>query len=54
MNDSFLCPDKVRKISVASYMWFFDMILECGSDMYAGGWSRVSRQIDVRRWEEVR
>ena len=22
-----LCPDKVRKISVALYMWFLDMIL---------------------------
>jgi hypothetical protein len=27
MKLSFLCPDKVRKISVASYMWFLDMIL---------------------------
>lgn len=27
MNDSFLCPDKVLKISVASYMWFLSKIL---------------------------
>jgi len=27
MKLSFLWPDRVRKISVASYMWFFDMIL---------------------------
>lgn len=27
MKHSFLCPDRVRKISVASYMWFLVRIL---------------------------
>jgi hypothetical protein len=28
MKLSFLCPDRVRNISVASYMWFLFRILE--------------------------
>jgi DNA-binding SARP family transcriptional activator len=28
MNDSFLWPERVRKISVASYMWFLPKILQ--------------------------
>jgi hypothetical protein len=46
MKHSFLCPDKVRKISVASYMWFLVRILRgksIGGDL---------RQFGKSRWGE--
>jgi hypothetical protein len=44
---SFLCPDNVRKISVASYMWFLDMILGCQRIE----WSSARCQCDI--WASI-